>query len=114
MSLLKKILKPLEQTTELVALHEENDSPKEISPVRSNILRRAVNECLGIEENEANSLRDGMLTGNQIPDKYLYGSSRVRYSILSISEKKPLHLVFGIVGWMYALVYIILKLTVLV
>ena len=113
MSLLKKILIPLNQSTELVDLQDENDLAKEISPVRSNILRRAVNECLGIEEGEANSLRDGILSGNKVPDKYLHGSARIRFSLLTISEKKPLHLALGLIGWMYTIVYIFLKLTVL-
>ena len=113
MSRLKDFLK-VSLSTPFRQLEQSQNEKEKIVSIKTNFLRKFVNACLDLQEKEANSLRINILNSLDVPENYLHGWNKFRYIMLSLSERKPFQLCFGLLSWIYLFVYFILKMTVLI
>lgn len=84
------------------------------APVKSNFMRRLIDQLLEFDVAQAQALRICIRDATPPPDEFKTGFAGLRYALLSISEKKPHILIAGIVSWSYFVVYAVLKMTILV
>lgn len=84
-----------------------------VAPVRSNILRSLINDCLSLSPEEGEKIRLSVRDDDVTPDQYRTGRPAFNYAMVRMTENMPWKLAAGFLAWLYVLVYVFLKLTIL-
>lgn len=88
--------------------------PVDRLPVLMKAYRGGINSTLSFDQEEAQQLRVKIRSDEQAPEEYNTGKKAVKYALLAVSEKQPLMFVGGIMAWLYLVIYLVLKVTVIV